>query len=636
MAEQSKKGALLRNIIYLLALATGVYHLYRAGIGIDDPIQHRIVHVSLILMLAFLVQARHKNWKSGFLLLNLLPGLIAGLIGFYLLINNVRIQSRWPMYDSFSIFDYLASIIFLILICEATRRTIGKSLIILAFLSIVYLLFGQFVPGKFYHSGYSFKEVMDYWFLGKEGLWGLMTAVSSTYIILFVTFGTFLEKSGAGDFFINLASAIAGRTSGGPAKIAVVSSGLFGMMSGSPVSDVLATGSFTIPLMKRTGYKPSFAGAVEAVASTGGALMPPIMGSAAFLMVEMTGVSYNQLIVAAALPAFLYYLAVGWNVHLEAVKTGLAGMDKEDLPKILSTLKTGVQYLIPIFLLVFLILKGFTPTRVAFYSICSTVVTSWFRKETRMGFREISGALAASMERSVMVVVTCAAVSVLVTALFLSGIGGKLSSMIIVTGSKILLVPAALTAVVTLVLGMGVPVAAAYILAAFLAAPVLVELGVSTVGAHLFVIYFAAISAITPPVCVAAFAAATLADVKPMEVGFKATKMGAIAYIIPFMFIYGPGLLCQGSFAQILINFVGSVGGVLLFGSGLQGWLLTRQTVWERMISILGGLSLIIPGLITDAFGAACMLFVCFWQYSKIRTENTMKTGMRLILDKLR
>lgn len=414
-----------------------------------------------------------------------------------------------------------------------------------------------------------------------------------------------MSKSGCGDFFFDIANAVAGGTTGGGAKVAVVSSGLFGMISGSPTANAVTTGAFTIPMNKKLGYTPVFAAAIEAVAATGGSIMPPIMGSSAFLMAEVAGIPYVKICIAAAIPAVLYYVSLLAMVHFEALKSDLKPMDRDMIPPVWKVLKNGWQYSIPIVVLVWSLLSGHSPSMTAIYGIVTVIIISWFKKSSRMYLKDIAEALGDGAKSSIQVTTACAAAGMVVAGIMSTGLGGKITSVILGLTQGMLLPTLIMVAIICLILGMGMPVAAAYVLTAMLAVPAMLQLGVSLMAAHLFVVYFSIISAITPPVAVAAYACAGIADCDPSVTGWQASKLGLAAFLVPFMFVYNETLLFEGTFFDIGLSIILGSLGVIALAAGVQGHAFNKLNLIQRLAAFAGGLLLIDSGYITDIAGIA-------------------------------
>lgn len=594
----------------VIAWAMGLFHIYTAGFGLLTAMLQRGVHLTFALVLIFMLYPFKPNWRWGRVLDALFVGL-ALLVGFYMAIYASPAKLTERALVGLSPLDLAIGALLVLLLLEATRRVCGNGLVILALVFICYAYFGRDLPSLLAHRGYGPVQIIEQVAFTTEGIYGIPLGVSATFIILFILFGAFLEKSGAGEFFVNMAYAIAGKSRSGPAMTAVLSSSLMGTISGSAAANVVTTGTFTIPLMKRVGYHPTVAGAIEAVASTGGQILPPVMGAAAFIMAEILGIAYGQVVIAAMLPAVLYFVSVGLMVHLEAVKAGMKGMPKEQLPVLWVVFKQGFFYLIPLATIIYtLVVLFYSPTRAALLAIIVTVVVSYFSRQSRMTLRRILDALESGAKASLVVVAACATAGIIIGIVTMTGLGLRFSSLIVTASGGHLLLALLLTAVACLVLGMGLPTSAAYIITATLGAPVLVQLGLTPIAAHLFVLYYACISAITPPVAIAAYAASGLAQSPPIQTGFYATKFGIIAFVVPFMFAYGPELLLIGEPLAVIRAIVTALLGVWLLVGGVQGYVFRRINVLQRVVLLGGALFLIETGEFTDLIGLLLGLLV--------------------------
>jgi TRAP transporter 4TM/12TM fusion protein len=567
-----------------------------------DPWIMRAAHLGFLSVVAFLTI---PFWRLSplhrFSLVDILISIGAVVPIFYIIAN------MGPLLDRYGIaptqLDVIVATITILLVIDVVRRTTGYALPILMIIFLVYALVGPWMPGVFWHRGYSWPRVSTY-LLSTEGIYSIPLGVSATYVTLFVGFGCFNQLTGLGEFFNNLANSVAGWTRGGPGKASIVSSALFGTISGSSVANVVVTGCITIPLMKRTGFKPHFAGAVEAVASTGGQIMPPVMGAAAFVMADILGISYGSICVAAAIPAIMYYVAFFMMLDFEAARTGLRGIPKEQLPSLKKILLNQGHLLIPLGVMIYtLVIMETSTIRAGLLSIFSVIILSWLKKSTRLGPRGIFNALQMTGNQMITIAATCAGAGIILGVISLTGIGGKLAMMIFNLSQGNLFIALILTMIITLILGMGLPTVAAYIVCASVVAPALTQVGVERLAAHMFIFYFACISAITPPVALASYAAAAIAGASLWAVGLTAVRIGLTAYIIPYMFVYGPPLLAKGSFLEIIWAIITACIGVTCFAGGIQGWLLKKATVLERMALLAGGFPLVYPGLITDAIG---------------------------------
>jgi TRAP transporter 4TM/12TM fusion protein len=597
----SRAPQLKVTLITVVGIAMSLFHIYTAQFGVYSAMVQRPVHLAFAFLLVFLLHPSRKQGGGGWV--HALDGLfilcsVVSLIHLVVTFKEVVLRggAATPL-------DLWLGGMLILLLLEGTRRVLGWALPIIAAISILYALLGQYIPGLWGHRGLDLETLISYQYLTTEGIFGLPLGVSATFIYIFILFGGFLVSSGTGEFFIDLANSVTGSVRGGPAKVAVVSSSFFGTISGSAVANVVGTGSFTIPLMKRLGYSPTFAGAVEAVASTGGQIMPPIMGAGAFIIAEMLGIPYLEVAFAAALPALLYYFALIYMVHLEALRLGLRGLSKEELPSLWGTLKERGYLLIPAILLVYWLVIGYSPMKAGLWSIGAVFLFSFVRRATRMGPMKLIEALRKGGTGCLEVVTACACAGIVIGVVTQTGLGLKFSTLVIEASKGFL--PLALTfiAMTSLILGMGVTTSAAYILTVILGGPVLIKLGVLPLAAHLFVFYYACLSTITPPIALAAYAGAGIAGASPFSVGFMAMRLALIAYIVPYFFVFQPVLILQGTFLNILFAFFTAILGCAAVGSALMGQMLGSLGYLSRIFLFLGGLTLINPGIYTDLFG---------------------------------
>jgi len=593
----------------LVAVALSIIHLWHP-LDPFDTWSIRLIHLSLGMVVAFLTYPMVKGKKIG--IPDFVLAALAIVVHAYVLIFMEDIIARFALPTTM---DLVMGAICIVLVLEMTRRVVGSPMAIMAVGALLYAYFGEFIPGVLGHRGFSVSRIIDHLYLFIEGIFGVPLGVSATFVILFIIFGAFLQETGTGDFMMNVANSVAGKARGGPAKIAVIASALFGSVSGSAVANVAATGAYTIPLMKRTGYKPHIAGAIEAVASTGGQLMPPIMGAAAFVMAELTGISYLTIIVAAFLPAVLYFITVQMAVHLIAVKTGLRGLRKDEILSFKKVIVEGGHLIVPLVVLMYLLaVLRMSPMFAAFWSIVSAVVVSSLRKGSRMKPRALITALEKGSKGALSVIAACACAGIIIGVITLTGLGLKFTGIIVDFGGGCLLSTLLLTMAASYLLGMGLPTTAAYIMVAVLAAPALIGLGVPVLAAHLFVFYSALISAITPPVALASIAAAGIADAEPMKTAFTSVKIGMMLFLLPFAFIYIPSLLIHGHEPQQilwpLINVLLAVGCISCV---LHNWMFKHPAHWERIALIASGVALI-AGLIIEsvAIGLAGFALAAF------------------------
>ncbi len=602
-----------------IAFILSLFQIVSVVWGKLDPIQLLATHLSFILILTFLYYSFSKQSKTSSK--PTIPDYICSLLALgaicYFNIHAERISERIPIVDHLSPLDIFVGFVFVLLSIEAARRTIGMPIVIIVIIGISYALWGHHLGGLIWHREFSFSEVVEDLAYSFNGLWGSPIAVAASFVYMFLLFGAFLQKAGAGEFFFQLSTALAGRTRGGAAKVAVIASAFFGMISGSPTANVVTTGSFTIPVSRRSGYKPSFAAAVEAAASTGGSILPPIMGSSAFLMAAITQIPYISIVIAAIIPSILYYTSLLAMVHFEAKRLNLPKAKKEDIPNVSSVLKEGWFYFIPLVLLLFFLLNGYSASRTGLYGVLAIIGVSWFRKKTRMGVKQIFEAMVDGAKSSIPVTTACAAAGLVISGIMSTGLGGKLTSVVLGLTESMLLPTLILVMLICIILGMGMPVAAAYILTAMLAAPALMELGVSLMAAHLFIVYFSIFSAITPPVAVAAYAAAGIADSNPNKVGLEAVRLGLVGFIVPFMFVLEPAILLDGPPIEILVSFLTAVIGVIALSAGVIGWLQKCATYFDRILLISSGLLLIYPHVLFSSLGI--ILFVLVFAVQKKR-----------------
>ena len=602
------------KLVAFICIAMSLFHLYTAGFGVLEAIKQRNIHLTFCLVLSFLLYpSGPKGSSNRTTLWDWILVSLSVTVGVYLMVIYDDLANRGGVTVPMDI--YMGGLLCL-LVLEAARRATGKELPIMALCFVAYALFGDLIPGQFGHRGYSVERVIDHMFLTTEGIYGVALGVSATYIYLFILFGAFLTETGMAKFFNSISMAIAGGSPGGPAKVAVFASGLLGMINGSAVANVATIGAFTIPLMKSVGYRPHFAGAVEAVASTGGQIMPPVMGAAAFVMAEFLGMSYTTIMIAAVVPAFLYYLACWTMIHLEALKFGLVGLPKDQLPVIKVVLKSHGHLSIPIIAIIALLLYGLTPLYAAFFTILITIVVSHLRKETGISIAGIIRALEAGAKGSVGVAMACAVVGFVVGVSSLTSLGLTFGSNILAFSQNNLLITLVLTMITMLILGMGLPTTACYIVGATIAAPALIKLNVLPLVAHFFVFYFACLSNLTPPVCLAAFTAAGIAGASPYKVGWTSTRLGVAGFLVPFLAVYSPMLMFAGKFSALELTeaIVTAVIGVIALSAALENWMFRECKLWERAILFVGALMLMIPGVVTDIVGGVAVAVVYFSQ----------------------
>ena len=640
-------SGILKQVLRVLAIGMSVYHLYVGASGPPEALIFRGIHLAFALTLIFLwypFGTRSPQARPALLDWSLVVLSLAS-IG-YLFLRYEYVMTRLAYVTPLERWDLLLGIVLTLLALEAARRTIGPALPITALVFLSYALLGPYLPPPLRHRGFSLGLTIDQLYLTTDGIFGIPLAVSATYVILFVLFGAFLEKSGTGQLFMDFASALAGHTPGGPGKVSCISSGLFGTISGSAVANVMVDGWLTIPLMKRTGFRAHFAAAVEAVASTGGQIMPPVMGAAAFVMAEFLGVPYITIAKHAAIPAILYYLALYFAIHFEAQRTGLRGLSREELPSLKTVVVDKGHLFVPVFIIVYLMLTGYTAPMAALWGTLAAALSSWIGRlgwlyllvlvvefilpgnvmlVLGLGLVVLAGirvatpggraglkplvtrlfpdALEDGARNTLAVAAACACAGIVIGVIALTGLGLQFTSLVLAAAKDSLVPALVLTMVAGIILGMGMPTTPAYIVQAALLIPALIKLGVLPIAAHLFVFYFAIISAITPPVAMAVYAAAGIGKTNLWATGLAAMRLGATGFIVPFMFVYGTSLLFVGTWFEVVTTIVSSCIGVICLSAALHGWL-TKPTVWwERVLLAVAAFLLIKPGLATDAVG---------------------------------
>lgn len=605
-----------------IAIAWSIFQLYAVLIGYLHPLILYPIHVTFAVALVFLNFPARKGGKTHKFLDPLLV-LFTFAIGVYLILNFQRFSTRIPFVHSPTMMDIFLGISLVVLLMEACRRTVGWSLTVIAAIFILYGFAGKYMSGLLSHRGLSIERFVDLQVLSPNGIFGLPIGVSAELVFYFILFGAFLERSGGGELFSDLAYSVTGRFRGGAAKASVVSSALYGTISGSAVANVVVDGMITIPLMKRSGFNPSFAAAVEAVASTGGQIMPPVMGAAAFLLAQIVGVSYWQVAIAAAIPACLYYIALYFAIDFESLKRGLLGLTKAELPDVKAGLKLRIHLLVPLIIMVYYIISGtVTPVTAVMRAILATIIISFIRKATWMDPKRLLSALEKGAKESISVAVPCAVAGVVIGVVINSGLGLKFTDLMIYFSGGILIVAMVLVMVSCIILGMGMPTSAAYLMAAILMAPALINLGVIPIAAHMFIFYFAVISMITPPVALAAYAAAAISESDLWETGLVAFKLALPGFLIPYVFVYHNGLLLRGSFIEIIWVTVTTIIGIVALAGATTGYFLRTATILERVSLALGATLLIVPEKTTDFIGISILICIFILQKTK--------TGMRI------
>jgi TRAP transporter 4TM/12TM fusion protein len=594
----------------VIAVCMALYHMRVILTGTPEAIIFRGTHLLFAIVLTFLLVRRTsaETGQAPSLVDYLLLALAAAPIA-YLFLNYDYIVNRIYYIDDMTVADMAMAVVLIVMVLEATRRLIGWALPITA---LVFLAYGLFV------ARVEPMRLLDQLFMTTEGIFGAPLGVSAAYVMIFVLFGSFMERTGTGQLFMDFALSLTGHTAGGPGKVSVVSSSLFGTISGSAVANVMVDGPISIPLMKRTGFKPHFAAGVEAVASTGGQIMPPIMGAAAFVMAEFLAVSYAQVTIWALIPAILYYVACFGAVHFEAKRRGILGVPRRELPRLGKTLKERGHLFVPVLIILAVMYSGYSAPLAALAGTLACFPVALLRGSTRVNvtLRNIIEAMIDGARNALAVALACACAGIVIGVVALTGAGIVFTQAVIGLAQNSLLLALVLTMAAGIVLGMGMPTTPAYIVMAALLIPALIKLGVAVPAAHMFAFYFAILSAITPPVALAVYAAAGLAKSDLWATGWAAVKIGAAGFIVPFMFVYEPALLMIGDWSTIIWRFFASSIGILLLAAGLHGYLLRAATIWERAVLIAAAFCLVKPDWLTDVIGFALMLVVAAAQFA--------------------
>ncbi len=585
----------------VVAVSLTLFTVVNTSTFLLEPLRQLSLFLSLSLSLSFLLYPLHPHSSSSWILLfDLFLAALSGLIGIYItadyweLIFRVGAPTGWDIWISF---------IAVFLVLEATRRTVGKPLVIINLVFLLYALFGHYLPSPLSHGGYDLERIATTLALTQNGIFGVALTVMFDYIYLFVVFGVIYAASGGMEFILDLARSLFGRLTGGPAKISVLSSALFGTISGSAVANVTVDGIFTIPMMKKTGFEPHVAGAIEAVTSTGGALMPPVMGAAAFIMAEYLGIPYISICKAAAFPAVLYYFALFAIIHFYAKKNGLKGLPKEELPSFLSVIKGKWTFFIPILSLILLMAKGYTPTKAVLYTILIILLISAFSISTRIGIKKGITLSENSAQSALLVSNACASAGIIIGIVLLTGLGSKLADFVLYASGEKIYLTLPFIMIASLILGMGLPTVVCYVLLAATVAAPLIKMGILPLAAHLFIFYFGMLCMVTPPVGFAFYASAAIAGSDPMKTGWTAFKFALAGFILPYMFIFYPSLLLIGKISEILLATLPALIGILFLSVGIIGYFRKEIQWWGRVLLIIGAVLLIHPGITTDLIG---------------------------------
>jgi len=612
-----------KYIISIIAIILACFQLYTAFFGQLASMDQRTMHYALVLPLIFLLYPGYKKSPSS--KSSLLDWILAGLsfvCTFYMFLMYDDLADRAGVYEDYELWF---GIILVILVFEAGRRTLGYILPGFCALFLLFAYFGEYMPGILQHPGLSIPRIIEELYMTTDGLFGMVAGVSATYIYLFILFGAFLSSTGTSTFFNNFAMALSGHRRGGPAKIAVLSSALMGTINGSTSANVATTGAFTIPLMKRIGYKNYFAGAVEAAASSGGQIMPPVMGAAAFIIADTLGISYTKVILAATIPGVLYFVGIWCCLTLQANKLDLKGLPKDELPRLKEVIvQTGYKAL-PLVIIVALLVMGYNPLFAGCMGILSSILLSFVRKTERLTWRTFFSTLENGSKSALSVAMACLIVGVVIGVMGATGAALRIGDAILSITHGAMFPTLVVTMFITLLLGMGMPTTASYIMASAVATPALIILHCDPLSAHFFVFYYACLSTITPPVCVGAYTAAGLAGASPNKTAFTAVTLALSGFIIPFIFIYSPELLINegADWMSVILALLTALFGVFMLSVATIGYAYSTINPLMRLLSFASALLLIFPGVITDATGIVLAVCVLFW--SKYSTRMNTK-----------
>ena len=625
--------------ITIVAILMSAFHLFTAWHGTLLAMKQRSLHLIFAFTLGFALYPGFKNSSKDKIDIMdwVLMILSIGVWG-YIFFNVEAIALKG---GQMSTTDMVLGVLAVLLTLEVTRRVVGPELPIVTIVFLLFAYFGRSLPGVFAHRGFNVTRIVSHMYMTTEGIMGTPLGVSSTFVFMFILFGSFLDKTGVGEFFIDFAYALTGSTRSGPAMTSVLSSGLMGSISGSSVANTVTTGAFTIPLMKSVGYKPHYAGAVEATASTGGQIMPPVMGAAAFIMADFTGFPYISIVKAAIIPAVLYYIAVGTMVHLEACKLGLKGMPRESLPKVSNILRKQGYLTLPLIAIIFMLVKQYPPTMAALTGIIIGVIVAFaaslIKKDNSFTPKDILGAMEAGAKGAVGVACACACAGMIVGVVTLTGFGLKIAEVIVLIAKGKLIPTLLLTMVSSIILGMGLPTTAKYIVLATMAVPAITKLGVNLMSAHLFILYFGVVADVTPPVALAAYAGAGIAGANSMKTGFQAFKLAIGAFIIPYIFVINPHLIMVDSVVGTTVNWlpitaaiptiVTALIGTICLAGTVESYLFGNLRIWQRVILLGAAFALLDPKLLTDfiGLGALAVIFVTQKLLNKDNDEDKNK-----------
>lgn len=593
-----------KNLFGIMLLFVGMLTITAAIWGAPTALVFRHIFLDVIMMAGLMKKPFSRKYKALADLVDfVLAGLVLGIL-LYILRDPVAYMSRSGMPTKL---DIVIGTVYLLILLELARRFAGMAMVIIAVVFFAQNCVAQYLPGFLHRANMPYKSMVDFVFMRMDGIFGMPTQVMSTYVVLFMIFAALLETSGAGTFFIDLATALTGKSKGGPAKAAVISSACFGAISGSAIANVAGTGAITIPLMKRVGYDKTFAGAVEAVSSTGGQFMPPIMGAVAFILAQNVGIKYIEVAARASLPAILYFACVFFAVDFRAKKMNLESTPDDSIPNLAMTLKQGWMYIIPLVVIVWLLAIGKSAQFSALVSMLSLILVSYFRRGKGMRGRDIVEGVAKGTNSIVGVAITAGAAGIIIGGVTNTGLNLIFANQVVKISGGNLLITLALVALVCILLGMGMTTSAVYISVATIMAPALTKLGVDPFCAHMFVLYYGCLCVITPPVALAAYTAAGISGASPSKTGWTSFRVGIVAFIVPFIFVYQPVMLLYGSVFEIILCGVTSLIGCYGLAAALEGFCLRPLSIFERVLLICAALLLMIPGWQTDIAGGIAM-----------------------------
>ena len=606
-------------IVSIIAVLFSFFEIWINSIGVMPGIYRNAVHLSFLLVLGFLLYpATKKSPRDKFATFDIILVILGVAVGIYILLFEEELHL---VRGSVAITrDYVFALITVVLLLEATRRAVGPILPALSIFFLIYAHFGPYFPGIFAHRSLLWTRILYRLYLTDEGIFGITLNVSATFIFMFILFGSFLEYSGVSGFFNDFAMAVAGGRRGGPAQVAVLSSSLMGTLSGSAVANVATTGAFTIPLMKKIGYSKDFSGAVEAAASTGGMIMPPVMGAAAFIMSAYLGIPYVRIMLAGIIPAFFYYLGIFVSVDLEARRLNLKGLPADSLPRLIEVMKHGGHLIIPVIIVICTLVVGRTPVYAAFTGIISTIIVSWFRKDTRMNLKKIVLALDAGARKAVQVGLACACCGFIVGVAAMTGIGSVVAYNIFQLAYGSLHIALLLIMGASIILSMGLPSTACYIVVATVAAPALIKMEVLPLAAHFFVFYFGCLSNITPPVALASYTAAGLSGGNPTRVAWNGLKLAIAGFLVPFLYVYNPMLLLEGvKITPFILSIITGGIGVVCLGIAAMGYFGKSLLIYERLLVFTGAVLLAFSGVKSDIWGVGIVILAFILYYFRIK-----------------